>query len=258
MRTIPTLLAAAAMAVGTTVFTVPAAPQAHACTMAEILAPNNAFAGIDGCPGVGGQAPAAKPAPAPAPAPPPQAVADHPLPPPPAAAPDHPLPPPPAVAPATGNPYQTLMPEMKDLLAGQPPAPAPAAPAPPAPTGPKDCPNCTPLQQGELGVIHNTPNILNNGGAFNNPPPPAAPPCDTCDGTSAATPVVPDAPPPAPVPDAPAPAAPAPPAPAPDDGSGYIQYGPSPVTSGDSPDPAPAPPAPVYVPPPSAPTDSGG
>lgn len=96
MGTIPTLLAAAVIAVGTTVLTV---PQAHAaCTMEQLLDP----AMINICMPGSGSAPAAKPAPQ---APAPQAL---PAPPPPVA--DHPLPPPPGTGPPPAAPAPGMSP----------------------------------------------------------------------------------------------------------------------------------------------------
>jgi hypothetical protein len=73
VRTISTILAAAAIAVAPAVLAVPVAPAAHACTMEEILDP--AMSGLDGFPGIPpASAPAAQPALPPPPAPPPPSV----------------------------------------------------------------------------------------------------------------------------------------------------------------------------------------
>jgi hypothetical protein len=106
MRTIPTLLVAAATAVAPVMLTAPTAHADYVCT--TTWGGTISFVGNSNlCYGGGTLVTPAQPqnappasAPAAQTAPPPQApVADHPLPAPPAAAPDHALPPPPAVVP---------------------------------------------------------------------------------------------------------------------------------------------------------------
>jgi hypothetical protein len=160
MRTIPALLAAAAIAVGpATMFTAPA----HAGSNCDINLPPEVFKycvtdGRMGSPG--GAPPQAAPA-SQQPAAPPPAVADHPLPPPPVAVADHPLPPPPGVQPVHAAPPAGMSPGPESSwpggvaadcanpayaasynffcadvgIPGATPAGAPAVPAPPIPAG---------------------------------------------------------------------------------------------------------------------------
>ena len=95
MRTIPTLLAAAAIAVGSAVFTV---PQAHAGCDLNLPAEQFKYCSSGGRVGSPGPAPQQQ-QPAPQASAPQAPVADHPLPAPPVPVADHPLPPPPGVAP---------------------------------------------------------------------------------------------------------------------------------------------------------------